>query len=84
MSALASDPVEGFQVASEAVAAPHAKAPTATRTRNKLLWQPPTLARYRFGERGLQVRWHAHGMRAHGLQVHWHTWHACVLQLLRM
>jgi hypothetical protein len=56
MSALASDPVEGFQVASEAVAAPHAKAPTATRTRNKLLWQPPTLARYRFGERGLQVR----------------------------
>ena len=56
MSALASDPVEGFQVASEAVAAPHAKAPTATRARNKLLWQPPTLARYRFGERGLQVR----------------------------
>ena len=55
MSGLESDPVQGFQVMSEAVAAPHAKAPTPSRAHNRLLWQPPTLARYRFGDRGMQV-----------------------------
>lgn len=50
------DPVKGFQVSSQAVSGKAARA--GGRSHNALLWQPPTLARYRFGERGLQMITH--------------------------
>lgn len=58
MGIVSSDPQEpskGFQVSSEAVPGPDG-APPARPGTNALLWQPPTLARYRFGSgRGLQM-----------------------------
>ena len=53
---MAYDPVEGFQVSSQAVSGRAARA--GGRSHNALLWQPPTLARYRFGDRGLQMITH--------------------------
>ncbi|KAK9843752.1 hypothetical protein WJX81_004916 [Elliptochloris bilobata] len=50
------DPVNGFQVSSEAVSGRAAR--VRGRSHNALLWQPPTLARYRFGDRGLQMITH--------------------------
>jgi len=56
-----SRPERGFQVVSEAVPRPDAEANPKKpnpRAKNTLLWQPPTLARYRFGARGLQMITH--------------------------
>ena len=56
MTPAAYDPVKGFQVSSQALSGKAARA--GGRSHNALLWQPPTLARYRFGDRGLQMITH--------------------------